>query len=705
MEGYVGDTKNLDELLEFLGEQTNDKSKDGGKKKKDKKDKRKPDSAPNTDKKKTNEASANVDKKKDSVADSATGSRKDDVALRKKDPKAKHQKRNNLDKQSAGETKHDSNSSAAIIQTTANNRHLSRIILNGGNTASCISDSSKTTETKSPGEADLTEGFSERNIDEAIEKSLLEAKLEADNAKGVNHIDALVTDTELSSISQAIDVSGTTIDSDFFVEEYFERIKTPEPVEEEFKEVKHKKKKGHVIKHHHHSQQSVPEINSSQASTDHHMKPAVSEKADSDSPTVASTGKPVSSVKSVTRPKITADHKPSPSSQSYVRAASPVRKVTSPQDNVKDYSKAASSAASVSKKSQPMVTEPKYDLSESSFPTLLSGGKGGSKAKIAVVPPVSSWANKVAHNKAQNSMQNTTQKPSKHADTRIDNADNEMPHDKPAATPDHIHNLAQPSSVQTLPTDSIHKTTSEKPKSIEVIENSSQGATTELVEGDCVTANLSADNISQTTPTDNRFDSPLASPNLSAPPPSASNELSDKRSTKNSNISKVVEFVGRSSLTGTHPTSKIQFGFRPDDETASEVSFGFGLDDEILAKTSLKSKSRKSDNIQYSVDKNDIQQTRTQGASTDIVVQTAASRQLPVNNSDTNCHNVVLSELKPESHTVPASTDNSSCVQSKGINLLGRILQMPSKQDTLSDIDSHPPHLLKLIKSLKKGRW
>ena len=322
----------IDDILAYLGED-NANSSEGGNKKRDKRDNKK--DASSADKKKEKDNSftiSNINKKKDNQSTN----------------RKKQSKQANVPISSSN-IQFNSSNSEIIQTTTSNNGQISRIILNGSDEGLELSD----------------KPYSERDIDKAIEES--KAKVEALKTShdcatvapsfgAIEETATLINDSqpEKEQTSQTINVSFNINlnEEPLFVEEEFVRIKTPEPVEEEFREVVHKKKK---------NKQSVTDKENTNSTVSHQPVSNLS-----------STNK--LPIKITAKPKPAVDHKPN--AVSNMRSSSPPRKMS---EVVKE---------------KPSSTDgTQYDFSEKAFPLL----SGDHKPQVATVTPYSSsWAAKVA---------------------------------------------------------------------------------------------------------------------------------------------------------------------------------------------------------------------------------------------------------------------------------------------------------------------
>lgn len=332
IEGHVGG-KALDELLAFIGEpDSHTKSGKANKKKVDKKDKKSVEASIGNEKK--NKEPTNEKRKKDGSC-----SKKPAVMLTALDA-TKVEKIH--DKIYTDENNQEvlSRNSATIVQ---NDVMYSRIILNG-ESGGRGPGSNGNLSVVSVGQE---YNYSERNIDEAIAR------------KG----------SELTQISSSLygDDLDTDVDlSQCVFEEDFVRIKTPEPVEEEFKEVRRKKNK--------HAERSVAKVTLPAPTLSAGLPHHAASKAEVSNAAKSTLGRvPVSMA--MVKPLPQADHSKVP----------PVPEQTKKLPDTRE------------RAARP-TTDQQYSWSESAFPSLSDRSSDVSKTKTratATVQPFS-YAAKVA---------------------------------------------------------------------------------------------------------------------------------------------------------------------------------------------------------------------------------------------------------------------------------------------------------------------
>ena len=745
VEGYVGNTKNIDELLEFLGED-NSKSADSGKKKKDKKDKKKTDNAAAVSSEKKKDRAGNdvsgENKKKDN-----TSSKKRESNSKKKDSKKRFAKPDMSDSAAGLE----SSNTSAIIQTS-NSRLVSRIILNGGNITSASSESSEPTELKSLIESeDINNSkYSERSIDEAIAQSERQKAAMAAAASDVviesppesqvvpdDNLD-MTAEAEVGSINQTIDVTYSIhLPDHYWVEEDFVRIKTPEPVEEDFKEVTHKKKRGHHVKHHNPSAGSSfadsPKNQSADQTKSHNAISSTESAEDSishSSSDVAASEQLSTNNRNTSKRKPSPERRPSSSHSQINKAPPPVAKTMSTNNSVKDYSKAAAvNYKAPAYKGQPSTVaqgeRPHYDMSELSFPTLAANTDNNKQTvipqpKVATVKPICSWADMAS--KPQPSMQQTKSK------SQHDTSGSKDMVSKPDIKPEVIEvgatalqnvTYAQIPTTETYANELLSVTVVPEqavqlPQTYAVTDNPDKGAVlddVETVESDNVAVDIPAASISQAISSPKQPNSPDLS-STGAVSTASKSANSHERPTERKKTNRKVEFVGKSAQKISTSTQKVQFGFGIGVSSSEGMNLMFGLDDEILEQTSLKTRTKKysnTDDMSVGVKTDNL----TKDTSSISMVQSNDNDHVP--EPQVGHPDVIDPQSKLGAHGAAHSTGHEQTVcekdTHKSVNILQNLLSVDISSErgdnSLSSLDnsSHPPYLLKIIKSLKKGTY
>lgn len=713
VEGYVGN-KQIDELLEFLGEETTDASKsESSKKKKDRKEKKKTETAaPNTERKRDkSNVDVSIDNRK---RDNSMGSKRRESNSKKKENKKRTVKAGGDVTDNQVVTSSDTNSAAAAIIHTTNNRLVSRIILNGGNITSCSSESSEATEHKSlePDSDDLHSGaavqFSERNIDEAIAKSQqqqsgvstaesrLLTQVESEetttcdsSAAGSECKTAEAITAEAAAVSsinqQTIDVTYSIhLPDHYWVEEDFVRVKTPEPAEEEFKQVIHRKKKGHQMKHHNQAA-AVTSTDSIRVNMDQcKLHSEQSEEMDSHACDLALPQQ--ATVKS----KLLPDRKAPSSHNQISKLSSPTMKALAVCDNIKPYSKAATSCkltpANVSRTApatdqRPAQDQqrpaqehrpPHYDMSESSFPTLATNDNIKScnltQSKVATVKPIS-WAHLAS--KTQQTMQQTKTKP-----------------------PDQANGSK----------DLINKLGPKPEGSLSNADNPDKGAlldNKDTVQSDNSFKDICASNVIQAMNCPKPSDGRIMSSTRDAVvlPTAKTGERNETKSLKQSGNQHSTQ------KSRAPPAQKVQFGFGIGDPNSDGMNLMFGLDDEILQQTSLKSRTKVNSNI----DNNSTYTISSCDVSSSPPVPSDKTEQVLQPNTDllsvdVNINNKSELETDGQTYTECEEAQEDSKIN-MGVNILPNLLSMEETTEGDRSIRkvSHPPYLLKIIRSLNKG--